>query len=75
MGQLWVFLNIAYLRDAYLQGFASPEIILNESRRLVIENIKNDSSEEGGEDGFDTSLNCFNPGKERLTLSGTNNPI
>lgn len=73
-GAIMSILNIACLREAYLQGITSPDLILNETRRLVIENLKNDGSEEGGKDGMDASLICFNPSKDRLTFCGANNP-
>ena len=43
--------NIACLDKAVTQGITSPELLLNETRRLVIENLKNDGSAEGGKDG------------------------
>ncbi len=73
-GAIMSILNIACLREAYLQGITRPDLILNETRRLVIENLKNDGSEEGGKDGMDASLICFNPRKDRLTFCGAYNP-
>ncbi|MCX6294549.1 MAG: triple tyrosine motif-containing protein, partial [Bacteroidetes bacterium] len=55
-GAIMSIVNIASLKAASLQGITSPDLLLNETRRLVIENLKNDGSAEGGKDGMDGSL-------------------
>ena len=50
-------------------------LILNETRRLVIENLKNDGSTEGGKDGMDGSLMSFDFKNNVLTCACANNPI
>ncbi|MBK6986180.1 MAG: SpoIIE family protein phosphatase [Bacteroidetes bacterium] len=58
-GAIMSILNISCLDKAITEGITSPELILNETRRLIIENLKNDGSEEGGKDGMDGSLLRF----------------
>jgi ligand-binding sensor domain-containing protein/serine phosphatase RsbU (regulator of sigma subunit) len=58
-GAIMSILNMACLKEAVIQGITSPDLILNETRRLIIENLKNDGSAEGGKDGMDGSLLSF----------------
>jgi serine phosphatase RsbU (regulator of sigma subunit) len=58
-----------------MQGIASPDLLLNETRRLVIENLENDGSEEGGKDGMDGSLLSFDFKENKLRCASANNPI
>ncbi|MBP6414265.1 MAG: SpoIIE family protein phosphatase [Bacteroidia bacterium] len=58
-GAIMSILNIASLREASSKGFAKPEQLLNETRKLIIENLKYDGSEEGGKDGMDGSILSF----------------
>ena len=74
-GAIMSIVNIASLKEATLQGITSPELILNETRRLVIENLKNDGSAEGGKDGMDGSLLSFDFKNKILNCSSANNPI
>lgn len=74
-GAIMSILNIACLKEAVIQGINSPDLLLNETRKLVIENLKNDGSEEGGKDGMDASLLSFDFKKMEMYCSSANNPI
>ena len=74
-GAIMSILNIACLKEASLQGITSPELLLNETRRLVIENLKNDGSAEGGKDGMDASLLSFDFKNNLLQCACANNPV
>ena len=74
-GAIMSIVNIASLKEAIVQGIQSPDLILNETRHLVIENLKNDGSEEGGKDGMDASLICIDFGNNEMTCACANNPI
>ena len=74
-GAIMSILNIACLKEASLQGITSPDLFLNETRRLVIENLKNDGSLEGGKDGMDGSLLSFDFKNNVLQFALANNPL
>jgi serine phosphatase RsbU (regulator of sigma subunit) len=74
-GAIMSIVNIASLKEASLQGITSPDLLLNETRRLVIENLKNDGSAEGGKDGMDGSLLSFDFKNNILHCASANNPI
>jgi len=74
-GAIMSIVNIASLKEASLQGITSPDLLLNETRRLVIENLKNDGSAEGGKDGMDGSLLSFDFKNNILNCASANNPI
>lgn len=74
-GAIMSIVNISCLKEAVIQGIASPDLILNETRRLVIENLKNDGSKEGGKDGMDCSLLSFDLQNSVLHVAAANNPV
>ncbi len=74
-GAIMSILNIACLKEALLQGITRPDEFLNETRRLVIENLKNDGSAEGGKDGMDGSLLSFDFTNNILYCASANNPV
>ena len=74
-GAIMSIVNIASLKAASLQGITSPDLLLNETRRLVIENLKNDGSAEGGKDGMDGSLLSFDFKNNILYCASANNPV
>lgn len=74
-GAIMSIVNMASLKEAIVQGIESPDLILNETRRLVIENLKNDGSEEGGKDGMDASLMSIDFKNNKMTCACANNPI
>ncbi|MBC7861989.1 MAG: SpoIIE family protein phosphatase, partial [Bacteroidia bacterium] len=74
-GAIMSILNIACLKETLMQGIISPDLFLNETRRLIIENLKNDGSAEGGKDGMDGSLLSFDFTTNIMTCASANNPI
>jgi serine phosphatase RsbU (regulator of sigma subunit) len=74
-GAIMSIVNIASLKEAVIQGITSPDMLLNETRRLVIQNLKNDGSAEGGKDGMDATLISFDFENNMLTCACANNPI
>lgn len=74
-GAIMSMLNIACLNEATSKDFSRPDDILFETRRLVIEHLKNDGSQEGGKDGMDCSLICLNDKRETLSYAAANNPV
>jgi serine phosphatase RsbU (regulator of sigma subunit) len=74
-GAIMSIANIACLKEAVTKGFQQPDEILNETRKLVIEYLKNDGSPEGGKDGMDCSLLVLNHDKTQLSFASANNPV
>jgi serine phosphatase RsbU (regulator of sigma subunit) len=74
-GAIMSIVNMASLREAVTQGIARPDLLLNETRSLVIESLKNDGSAEGGKDGMDASLLSFDFKTDVLSLSCANNAV
>ncbi|MDO8998780.1 MAG: two-component regulator propeller domain-containing protein [Bacteroidota bacterium] len=74
-GAIMSILNIACLKEAVTKGIESPDLILNETRDLIIENLKNDGTEEGGKDGMDCSLLSFDFKNGKLYCALANNPV
>jgi serine phosphatase RsbU (regulator of sigma subunit) len=74
-GAIMSILNIACLDKAVTKGIISPELILDETRSLIIENLKSDGSTEGGKDGMDGSLLSFDFKNNILHCASAYNPI
>ncbi|MBC7694166.1 MAG: tetratricopeptide repeat protein [Burkholderiales bacterium] len=74
-GAIMSILNISCLDKAITEGITSPELILNETRRLIIENLKHDGSQEGGKDGMDGSLLRFDFENNMLDCACANSPV
>jgi ligand-binding sensor domain-containing protein/serine phosphatase RsbU (regulator of sigma subunit) len=74
-GAIMSIANIACLKESVTKGFHEPDQILNETRRLVIDYLKNDGSAEGGKDGMDASLISFDFKNKKLKYASANNPI
>jgi serine phosphatase RsbU (regulator of sigma subunit) len=74
-GAIMSIVNIASLKEALLQGITRPDLFLNETRRLIIENLKNDGSAEGGKDGMDGSLLSFDFKANKLQCASANSSI
>jgi ligand-binding sensor domain-containing protein/serine phosphatase RsbU (regulator of sigma subunit) len=74
-GAIMSILNIACLKEAISKGNTRPDLLLNETRRLVIENLNNDGSAEGGKDGMDGSLLSFDFKNHTMYCASANNPI
>jgi tetratricopeptide (TPR) repeat protein len=58
-GAIMSILNISCLDKAVTKGIERPDLILNETRGLIINHLKNDGSVDGGKDGMDGSLLSF----------------
>lgn len=74
-GAIMSTLNISCLKEAIQKGKESPDQILYETRRLVIENLRSDSDEEGGKDGMDCSLIEIDSESLMLRCANANNAI
>ena len=74
-GAIMSILNMACLKEAVIQGITSPDLLLNETRRLIIENLKNDGSIEGGKDGMDGSLLSFDFKNNILYMASANSAV
>ena len=73
-GAIMSLLNIASLEKA-LEYHQQPAEILNHTRRTVIERLRKDGSLEGGKDGMDCSLICFDFKNNKLKYAAANNVI
>lgn len=74
-GAIMSMLNMNSLKESVDKGLVEPHDILNETRRIIKETLKNDGSEEGGKDGMDCSLLLFEKGSEELIFAAANNPV
>ncbi len=74
-GAIMSLLNITSLESAIKDGFTEPSDILNATRKTIIERLKKDGSPEGGKDGMDASLICFDFINYKLVYSAANNPV
>jgi serine phosphatase RsbU (regulator of sigma subunit)/TPR repeat protein len=74
-GAIMSLLNITSIESAIKDGNTSPADILNATRKTIIDRLKKDGSAEGGKDGMDCSLICFNFVNSTLTYSSANNPV
>lgn len=74
-GAIMSLLNTSSLEKAVESGITEPSDILNHTRQTIIERLKKDGSAEGGKDGMDCSLICFNKEKTKLIYAAANNPI
>jgi len=74
-GAIMSILNITCVENAIKDKLTEPKEILNHTRANIIERLKNDGSKEGGKDGMDCSLICFDKEKSKILFSGANNPV
>jgi len=75
-GSIMSLLNIFSLYEAVAaENLSSPAEILNYTRSKIIEHLMDDGSLEGGKDGMDCSLLCFDFKNKLLTYSAANNPV
>jgi len=73
-GAIMSLLNITSLEKA-IENQDQPSDILNTTRKIIIERLKNDGSTEGGKDGMDCSVICFDFKKKKIIISASNNPV
>ncbi len=74
-GAIMSILNISSLEKAVEQNIYEPSEILNFTRKAIIERLKKDGSPEGGKDGMDASLICFNFPERKFIYAAANNPV
>ncbi|MEX1003411.1 MAG: two-component regulator propeller domain-containing protein [Crocinitomicaceae bacterium] len=74
-GAIMSIANIACLKESITKGLVAPNEIFNETRRLVIEYLKNDGSPEGGKDGMDASIVSFDFNNNKIEFATANNPV
>lgn len=74
-GAIMSILNISSIEKAIEQGENDPSEILNKTRKTIIERLKKDGSSDGGKDGMDASLICFNFNNQLLTYASANSHI
>jgi serine phosphatase RsbU (regulator of sigma subunit) len=74
-GSIMSILNISSLEKAIEQGLCEPSEILNHTRKTIIDRLKRDGSVDGGKDGMDCSLICFDFPNYKFSYAAANNPI
>jgi ligand-binding sensor domain-containing protein/serine phosphatase RsbU (regulator of sigma subunit) len=75
-GAIMSILNISCLENAVGEmKLVEPGEIVNHTRLKIIERLKKDGSPEGGKDGMDCSLICFDFKQDKLTYAAANNPV
>jgi len=74
-GAIMSLLNITSLESAIKDGNIFPADILNATRKTIIERLKKDGSAEGGKDGMDCSLICFDFTNNVFTYAAANNAV
>ncbi|MBK6833392.1 MAG: tetratricopeptide repeat protein [Bacteroidetes bacterium] len=73
-GAIMSLLNITSLEKA-IETITDPSEILNTTRKIIIERLKKDGSEEGGKDGMDCSLCVYDFRNLKLFVSAAHNPV
>jgi serine phosphatase RsbU (regulator of sigma subunit) len=73
-GAIMSILNISSLEKS-VEKFREPSEILNETRKIIIQRLKQDGSAEGGKDGMDCSLVVLNNERTKFTYAAANNPV
>jgi serine phosphatase RsbU (regulator of sigma subunit) len=75
-GAIMSILNISCLENAVGEmKLKEPGEIFNHTRLKIIERLKKDGSPEGGKDGMDCSLICFDFKHNKFTYAAANNPV
>ena len=74
-GAIMSILNISSIEKAVRLKFLEPYEIFNSTRRTIIERLKKDGSLEGGKDGMDASIICFDFENNKFTYTAAQNPI
>ncbi len=75
-GAIMSMLNIACLNESIkADQLTEPADILNATRKKIIHHLMHDGSTEGGKDGMDCSLVCFDFKDLKLTYAAANNPV
>lgn len=74
-GAIMSLLNVTSIEAAIKDGYNEPAEIFNNTRNTIIERLKMDGSADGGKDGMDASLICFDFKNSKFTYASANNPI
>ncbi|MBK6835443.1 MAG: SpoIIE family protein phosphatase [Bacteroidetes bacterium] len=75
-GAIMSMLNISCLNEAVNgKELTNAADILNHTRTKVISNLANDGSAEGGKDGMDCSVICYDFKNLKMNYAAANNPI
>ena len=74
-GAIMSILNISSIEEAVKEGSTAPQEIFNKTRKFIIERLKKDGSPEGGKDGMDASIICFDFEKNKFKYTAALNPI
>jgi ligand-binding sensor domain-containing protein/serine phosphatase RsbU (regulator of sigma subunit) len=74
-GAIMSILNISSIERSIENGAIDPSQIFNDTRKSIIERLKKDGSEEGGKDGMDASIICFDFENNKFTYTAAQNPI
>jgi serine phosphatase RsbU (regulator of sigma subunit)/Tfp pilus assembly protein PilF len=73
-GAIMSLLNITSLEKA-VERSTQPSDILNNTRKTIIERLRNDGSAEGGKDGMDCSICVYDFKKNKLSVSAANSVV
>jgi serine phosphatase RsbU (regulator of sigma subunit) len=73
-GAIMSLLNVTSLEKA-IETETKPSNILNVTRKIIIERLKKDGSDEGGKDGMDASLTVYDFKNMKLIIAAANNPV
>lgn len=73
-GAIMSLLNVTSLEKA-IESTSEPAEILNRTRKTITDRLKKDGSKEGGWDGMDCTLMCFNFENNSLEYAAANNPL
>jgi tetratricopeptide (TPR) repeat protein len=74
-GAIMSILNISSIEGAVKEGSTTPQEIFNKTRKSIIKRLQKDGSPEGGKDGMDASIVCFDFENKKLTYTAAQNPI
>ena len=74
-GAIMSILNISSIEKAVNKGLLTPTDIFNDTRRTIIERLRKDGSVEGGKDGMDAIIICFDFEKMKISYVAAQNPI
>ena len=74
-GAIMSILNISSIEEAIKEGSTAPYEIFNKTRKFIIDRLKKDGSKDGGKDGMDASIICFDFETNKFTYTAAKNPI
>jgi ligand-binding sensor domain-containing protein/serine phosphatase RsbU (regulator of sigma subunit) len=75
-GAIMSMLNMNSLKESVVgKGLCEPHEILNNTRKIIKDTLANDGSEEGGKDGMDCSIVCFDLENNKIDFAAANNPV